>query len=301
MRNLKSNLVCIVIMLLFMLNTAAWGCFFFPVFFVKLIIPVRAVREFCSKLLIYCALGWIHCNSFIVKGSHSITWDVQGLEGLSVNKSYLVLSNHRSWADIFVLQHIFKHRIPFIKFFLKQELIWVPVLGAAWWALDFPFMKRYSTKYLEKHPELKGKDMQTIQEYCEMFKNTPVSVLNFVEGTRFDYVKQEEQNSPYRNLLYPRAGGAGIVLSSMGDYLSNVLDVTIFYPDNEPPVGFLELLKGNITRIVVRIRVLPVHQEMLGRDYFQDPEFKSMVHEWIHGIWQEKDELIQELKTKYTP
>ena len=93
----------------------------------------------------------------------------------------------------------------------------------------------------------------------------------------------------------------GIVLSSMGKCLSNILDVTIFYPDKEPPVGFLELLKGNIRRIVVRIRVLPIDPNLLGRDYFQDTEFKYMVREWVERTWQEKDEMIEELKTKYPP
>ncbi|MEZ4565573.1 MAG: 1-acyl-sn-glycerol-3-phosphate acyltransferase [Desulfobacterales bacterium] len=51
----------------------------------------------------------------------NIRWDVQGLEGFSTDDSYLVISNHRSWTDIFVLQHIFNHRIPFLKFFLKKE------------------------------------------------------------------------------------------------------------------------------------------------------------------------------------
>ncbi len=54
-------------------------------------------------------------------------------------------SNHRSWVDILVLQSIFNRRIPFLKFFLKRQLIWVPLLGLAWWALDFPFMRRYSS------------------------------------------------------------------------------------------------------------------------------------------------------------
>ena len=54
------------------------------------------------------------------------------------------VSNHRSWVDILVLQAVFNRRIPFLKFFLKQQLIWVPFLGLAWWALDFPFMRRHS-------------------------------------------------------------------------------------------------------------------------------------------------------------
>ncbi len=67
---------------------------------------------------------------------------MQGVDSLHQRGWYLVSSNHQSWVDILVLQRIFHGRIPFLKFFLKQELIWVPVIGLAWWALDFPFMKR---------------------------------------------------------------------------------------------------------------------------------------------------------------
>jgi 1-acyl-sn-glycerol-3-phosphate acyltransferase len=290
---LPSPLVGALTLLFFSLNTILWCSLLFLFVIVKLVIPIEGIRDRISRLLVLIALCWIDGNSLFFRITHRVRWDVQGIEDLTSGNSYLVVSNHRSWADIFVLQYIFNHRIPFLKFFLKQELIWVPFLGIAWWALDFPFLKRYSRQFLEKHPELRGKDMAATRKSCEKFKRLPVSVMNFLEGTRFDFQKHKNQNSPYRHLLLPKAGGVALVFSSMGEYLSNVLDVTIVYPQNEPPVHFWDLLTGNIPRITVRVRILPIPENVVGVHYEEDNAFRGRIQKWVNQLWQEKDQLIE--------
>ena len=284
-------------LLFFSLNTILWCSVLFLFVIVKLIIPIEGIRDRISRLLVHIAMCWIDGNSLFFRITHRVQWDVQGIEHLTFEKSYLVVSNHRSWADIFVLQHIFNHRIPFLKFFLKQELIWVPFLGIAWWALDFPFLKRYSRQFLEKHPELRGKDMAATRKSCEKFKRLPVSVMNFLEGTRFDFKKHKNQNPPYRHLLLPKAGGVALVFSSMGEYLSNVLDVTLVYPQNEPPVHFWDLLTGNIPRITVRVRILPIPENGVGVTYEEDEVYRKRIQQWVNQLWKEKDQLIEDILT----
>ncbi len=296
---LPSSVTGVILLLLFSLNTILCCTILFLFVFIKLIIPHTWIRHQFSRLLIFIATVWIEGNSFILRITQKIKWDVQGIEHLTSKRSYLVVSNHRSWTDIFVLQHIFKHRIPFLKFFLKKELIWVPILGVAWWALDFPFLKRYSRQFLEKHPELRGKDMETTRKNCEKFKKYPVSVMNFLEGTRFDFQKHKKQNSPYRHLLLPKAGGVALVFSSMGDYLSNIIDVTIVYPENEPPVHFWDLLAGNIPCITVRVKILPIPANIVGMNYEEDEAFREKIQQWVNQLWQEKDHRIETIMTEY--
>jgi 1-acyl-sn-glycerol-3-phosphate acyltransferase len=174
--------------------------------------------------------NWISTNSAILSTFASIDWRAEGVDELRRDEWYLVMSNHQTWIDILVLQKVFNRRIPFLKFFIKQQLIWFPFLGIAWWALDMPFMKRFSTKYLAQHPEMKGKDLETTREACRKFRHTPTSVINFVEGTRFSEAKRDARRSPYRNLLQPRAGGFAIAISSMGELFGAMLDVTLIYP-----------------------------------------------------------------------
>ena len=119
--------------------------------------------------------------------------------------------------------------------------------------------------------------------------------MNYVEGTRFDFHKHQKQNAPYRHLLMPKAGGVALVFSTMGDCLSSVLDVTIVYPENKPPVQFLEFLKGNIPRIIVRVKTLPVPGNVVDKDYQNDKAYREKIQKWINQLWQEKDQRIERI------
>ena len=169
-------------------------------------------------------------------------WDVQGVDALRYEGWYLVNCNHQSWADIFVLQHLLNRRIPMLKFFLKQQLIYVPVIGLAWWALDFPFMKRHGKAELRKRPELRGQDAEATRRACEKFALVPTSVMNFAEGTRFTAAKHRSQSSPYRHLLKPKAGALALALNAMGEHFHSLIDVTIVYPGGAP--NFWEFVCG---------------------------------------------------------
>lgn len=262
--------------------------------FVKLIIPLRGWQTFWTKILIIIAETWITNNNLALALVHRIKWDIEGLENLNKDGWYLVSCNHQSWVDITVLQRIFNYKIPFLKFFLKKELIWVPLLGIAWWALDFPFMKRYTKAEIEKNPNLKGKDLETTKKACEKFKYTPVSVMNFLEGTRFSKSKHEKQQSPYQHLLRPKAGGVAFVLSAMGGQIKSMVDVTIVYHDKNFEIW--DLMCGRISKITVRITQREIPAAMLNGNYEDDPKFREGFQEWVSSIWEEKDQLITELK-----
>ena len=126
-------------------NTIFWCSLLFLVALLKMIIPIRGWRIFCSRLLNALGQSWIAVNNFGLRCTKKIQWDVAGVEALKADEWYMVVANHQSWVDIVVLQKIFHGKAPMLKFFLKKELIWVPFLGIAWWALDFPFMRRSSS------------------------------------------------------------------------------------------------------------------------------------------------------------
>lgn len=222
-----------------------------------------------------------------------ITWEVTGIDNLSKKSWYLVIANHQSWTDIVVLQKVLTGKIPFLKFFLKKELIWVPVLGLAWWALDFPFMRRYTQSFLIKHPHLKGKDIEITKKACAKFKDMPVSIMNFVEGTRYTTQKHEQQESPFKNLLKPKSGGIGFVLSTMGDIITSILDVTIVYPEGN--MSFWDFLCGRVHTIKVHVEEIEITDKFKG-DYVDDPFFKNSFQQWLNSLWQEKDIRIEIMK-----
>ena len=280
--------------LLIGLNTVFWSTPLFVIAFLKVMVPVRAWRVLCTRALIALATAWVSVNSALFEVFHRIHWVVRGLEGLAPDGWYLVTSNHQSWADIPVVQKVLNRRIPMLKFFLKQELIWVPVLGLAWWALDFPFMKRYSREEVRANPELGGVDLDRTRRACEKFRSTPVSVFNFLEGTRFSEAKHARQESPYTHLLKPRAGGAAFVLGALGDQVRTILDVTLVYPQGRP--GAWDLLAGHLHTIVVDVRSIPIPERFLAGDYTGDAEFRAAFQAWIGELWREKDARISRVQ-----
>ncbi|MGD9301588.1 MAG: acyltransferase [Desulfobacterales bacterium] len=280
-------------LILYILNTVFWCIPLFIMVVAKAAVPLDSWRRRCSRMLNAIAENWIWVNNLnqkLVVGNTQ--WEVQGVETLERSEWYLVLANHQSWVDVLVLQRIFHRKIPFLKFFIKKELIWLPILGLAWWAMDFPFVKRYTRSYLNKKPHLKGKDIEITRRACKKFKKIPISIMNFVEGTRFTNEKHHRQQSPYAHLLRPKAGGIAFVLGSMGEQIHRVLDVTIVYPDGIS--SFWALLCGKIRKIKVRVRALPVNPELLG-DYINDGHFRIGLQDWLNSIWADKNRLIEEM------
>jgi len=290
---LPSPIVGLIAGCLLLLNIVIWCSLLLIFALIKIIIPIERIRLWFNPLLTKIAEAWIMGNSAWMTLTQSTQWDVQGLEQLEYKGWYLVNANHQSWVDILVLQHIFNRRIPFLKFFLKQELIKVPVMGLCWWALDFPFMKRFSKEYLEKHPEMKGKDLETTRKACEKFQQMPTSVMNFLEGTRFTDAKHKKQQSPYEYLLKPKAGGIAFAINAMGDKFDCLLNVTIVYPNGIP--SFMDFLLGKVDAITVRIEKTPIPEHFSNSDYANDPEFRNEFQNWIHQLWLEKDQLIKTL------
>jgi 1-acyl-sn-glycerol-3-phosphate acyltransferase len=274
-------------MILYTLNTIFWCTPLFAVALIKLVLPVKPVQVGCRKILTVMANGWVAVNNLNLRIFNGVRWEVHGIDNLDPKGWYLVVANHQSWADILVLQTIFYRKIPFLKFFLKKELFWFPLLGQAWWALDFPFMKRYSRRFLKKHPHLIGKDMEITRRACEKFRHIPVSVMSFVEGTRFTHEKHTRQRSPYTHLLRAKAGGMAFVLGAMGDKLQHILDVTIAYPQGT--VSFWDFVSGRVKEVRIHVNTLPVDSEMMG-DYLQNPQFKRAFQGWLNRLWQEKDQ-----------
>ena len=282
----------ILVFLGFTINTIFW---FIPILFlaiIKFVVPLPSLRRGITRVLMALGENWISFNSALLTTFASIDWQARGIENLRRDEWYLVIVNHQAWVDILVLQKVFNRRIPFLKFFIKQQLIWFPLLGIAWWAMDMPFMKRFSPSYLAKNPHMKGQDLRRTRKACEKFRHTPTSVINFLEGTRFSVEKRDRKNSPYQHLLVPRAGGFAIAMSSMGSLFGAILDVTLVYPSGA--AKFWDMCCGNHVPVIVDVKERPVEEWLLSRNYEEDREFRRRVHRWLGEIWQEKDELIQQ-------
>ncbi|PTQ87997.1 acyltransferase [Agitococcus lubricus] len=259
------------------------------------LLPIQQLQKASTQGCIKIAETWIGINSYYLEKTQDTQYHITGeLADINYDGWYMVIANHQSWADIFVLQKIFNRRAPMLKFFLKQELIYVPVIGLCWWALDFPFMKRYSKEFLAKHPELKGKDLETTRQACEKFKHTPVSIMNFLEGTRFTTAKHKQQQSPYKHLLKPKAAGIAYALNIMNERIDTLVDVTIDYPDGIP--SFWDFMAGKTQNVNIHIQKRAIPSELQVGSYEEDAKFRTQFQQWINQIWQEKDDRLQAMQ-----
>ena len=258
----------------------------------KFLTPGGVMRNSVRGILTAIAEAWASLNHTLIDVL-GVRWDLQVPSSLRRDGCYVVSCNHQSWVDIVVLQKALHRRIPFLRFFIKQQLIWVPFLGLTWWALDFPFMQRYSRGQLHRNPQLRGRDLESARRACAKFQSVPVSMMNFLEGTRFTEAKRDAQNSPYRHLLKPRTGGLAQVLFSLGDRLDSMIDVTIVYPDGRPTMW--ELVSGRLQRVLLVANEVPLPDNLRGRNYRSDKTFKRELEQWITNFWREKDALIDSM------
>jgi 1-acyl-sn-glycerol-3-phosphate acyltransferase len=261
-------------------NTMFCCLLLYLVALVKLLFPIHSWRIVFGKLANAIAQLWVGFNNLGLKVAKNIRWDVQGIDALRSDAWYLLVANHQSMVDIVVLQNIFHRKTPILKFLLKKELIWVPFLGIAWWALDFPFMERKSVG---------GRDMETVRKACDKFSLLPVTIMNFIEGTRFTTAKRDKDDSRFTHLLKPKPGGIAVVLSALGRRLHSILDVTIIYPEKIPSLW--TFLCSSSMEIKVRVRQIPITSELLG-DYLADQQFRQRFKDWLDRLWDEKDKLI---------
>lgn len=276
------------------LNTVFWCTPLLSLALLKLLLPLPALRRRLDPVLNAIAAAWIGCNSaWIDRLQGDRAWTVQVDGALRPGGWYLVNCNHRSWVDIFVLQKTFNRRIPMLKFFLKQQLIWVPVIGLAWWALDFPFMRRHSEAQLKKNPALREQDRQTTRRSCERFALVPTSVMNFAEGTRLTPAKHAAQQSPYQHLLKPKAGALALALNAMGHQFQALLDVTIVYLDGTP--SYWDLACGRMGRVALHVQERPIPTHLVDGDYGGDAAFRAEFQAWLGELWTDKDRRIAQM------
>ncbi|KTD16306.1 acyltransferase [Legionella jordanis] len=256
--------------------------------------PNQRWRLFCTRMVDVVASCWNSANNAYINRTQRTRWEVKGLENLSRQNWYLIIANHQSWLDIVVLQRLFNRKIPVLKFFIKDQLKWVPLLGFAWWAMGCPFMKRYSKDYLAKKPHKKGKDLLATKKAIELFRQTPATVMSFIEGTRFSAHKKHQQQSPYSFLLKPKAGGISFVIGAMGQQFNSILDVTIIYSNANHSLW--DFLCRRMDVIKVHIRQLPIPKQFIGNSLLENQDTQEEFRNWLNRSWEEKDHLIAHMK-----
>lgn len=259
--------------------------------------------QIADKTVISITNHWISSNNAVIDNIlPKKDWRISLPDDVNTQGKYLLVSNHQSWVDTSIVQYISEKRLPLTRFFTKFELIYIPVVGQAFYFLDFPMMRRHSKEAIAKNPALQGKDIEEAKRACALLKNKPFTLLNYLEGTRFTAIKRDKQHSPYKNLLKPRAGGLSLAINALGDDMDGILDMTIVYPDGVPTYG--DLWKGNIKRLGVDVRHIKMPDALFmaiqNGGYENDETVKAQMFDWVEEIWQQKDQRITDMLAEFT-
>ncbi|OOR90917.1 acyltransferase [Moraxella caviae] len=261
-----------------------------------------AKSKIADQTVINIAKQWIATNNLMIdKILPAKDWRISLPDNLKPDGKYLLVCNHRSWVDTSIIQYISEDRLPITRFFAKHELLYIPVVGQTFYFLDFPMMKRHSKEAIAKNPALATRDLDEAKRACALLEDKPFVLLNYLEGTRFTAEKHAKQNSPYRHLLKPKAGGFALAVSSLGDKIDGILDMTLVYPDGTPE--YSDLWQGKLTRLAVDIR--PLHMsdalfaDLKAGKYDTDATTKDALFAWLDEVWQAKDKRIDEMLAQF--
>lgn len=189
----------------------------------------------------------------------------------------IVIANHRSWADVFLIQSAVARHGPIVKFLCKRELAWIPVLGLIFLAFDFPVVRRRGSRGLPE-AESRAADRRRVREACETLRTRPAAMLTFVEGTRFTPEKHARVASPYRCLLPPKTGGFEAIVESLRGVEARVLDLTILYSGTS---AFWTFLGGAAGETEVRAESFALREVLAAGP-----------RDWLAGRWRGKDEAL---------
>lgn len=301
-RWLPAPLVGVLTFTLMLFALLFWAIIFFlPGAILKVLVPVpRWQRRVTSYLVWVAGVPWVGSNKLIFACLHGRRGNVAIDGELDLQHSWLLISNHQSWADILLLFDVFCGRVPFPRFFLKRELIWVPLIGLICWAVDMPFMTRQHKSSLGIQGGGCNQDLETTRRFCEKYRNQSITVVNFLEGTRFTPAKRDARGGEFRHLLRPKSAGLSFTLNAMGQQFAGMIDVTVVYrPSSRKPLWSFLCGEQNEARVQARVRSLPI--ERLTGDYAGDKEFRGRFQDWVNQLWAQKDAELDQFKAGRAP
>lgn len=288
MKSVFQSIMGVIAVTLLVLHLLSVAPFLFTLIFLRFILPANVSRKTVNPLIVSLCSYWVFGILAWMRHVQRLEWDIECDVALSKEQWYMVVANHQSWVDIFALFHVMLYQAPMPKFFIKKQLAWVPIAGQAWWALDYPFMSRRSREYIQKHPEKANEDLLATRKSCEKFSTMPTTVVNFLEGTRFTQQKYLKQNSPYKHLLKPKAGGIAFAIQALGARFDTMIDVTIHYTGAAP--NYWDMACGRTGKITMRLRKVDIPAEYITMDYTYNAEHKAKFQQWLHEIWLHKDQ-----------
>jgi 1-acyl-sn-glycerol-3-phosphate acyltransferase len=256
------------------LNLLTWLPLLLVAAIVRIVLPLKPVKKAMFSLvdLIYRLAVIIDAAWFkhILKIRFQIEDEQQVLASLAKTDNPLIICNHQSWFDIFTLQTIIASRGPILKFLIKKELLWVPILGWVCLVLDFPRLNRKGDSRSRLH------DRQVAKQASFSLGEEPGALLLFPEGTRYSTAKHQSKSSSYTHLLNPKLGGFDVITRSISKQMM-LIDISIRYEKGD--ANCWRCMSGAVDTIHIRVTSTNTNQITDNAS-------------WLKECWAEKDKWL---------
>jgi steroid 5-alpha reductase family enzyme/1-acyl-sn-glycerol-3-phosphate acyltransferase len=257
------------------INLTMWSLVVAVLMLTRLVLP--GGRRLINRSLTRVYRMAVCCDDWWLKQVLGIRWQSPQLN-LDPNCTYIVLANHRSWIDIFLIQSAIARKGPVIRFLTKRELAYIPVLGLIFVAFDFPLLKRRARRNVTE-AERRREDRHRILEACAAIKDSSGALVSFAEGTRFTDDKHATRQG-YRHLLPPRAGGFSALCEGLRGHATAVIDLTLIYPEH---ANFWQFLGGAVPELYIHGITVPI-EALADTD----------AGDWLNERWVIKDDIIEQ-------
>lgn len=227
-----------------------------------------AITLFSAVCFLLIALGrsytrsFLYCiyNFWVARMRGILLWQTtiqMNMPDLDLQRWYVVIANHQSWADILVLQIVLNQKIPHLRFVMKQELKWVPFIGLICQILGYPLIDRSKPK----------KAYQALNTALNSV-SSPSSLVIFPEGTRYH---PDKAIPGFTGVLPPKVAGLYQVLSAWHSHHPHVLHVKIHY---QGTASLWAWILGQITQINI------------GGHIVHPPLEKKALQTWLTLLWK---------------
>ena len=257
------------------------------------IIPNKNLKVSLGSLSNTMGSATVASITTALKILHKLEWDFQIPEDVNADTWYIAMSNHQSWADIFILLAAGHKKIPLIKFFMKKELQWIPIIYLVHKTIDMPFLNRHSRAQIQANPELKKVDFENAKIAAKRFSRNPSTAFSFAEGTRFTLQKHAAQESPYSNLLKPKVGALAIALSGMPQ-VNTLVDFTVMYSSEKRSTW--DFLCGDLSKAKVVAKTYSLPDTLKNSSFEKEDGFRKNFQKFVDEIWLNKEQTIKDLK-----
>ncbi len=271
------------------LNLVSWGVL------LLVLLPAKAAprtRPWFRRASSRIYRAAVRVDNALLRRISGAAWRVKELT-LDEDRPHIAVANHRSWADILIVQSVVTTRGPIVKFLCKRELLHVPIFGLIILAFDFPVLRRRKRQGTDppggsekgRHAKYHGdrarreNDRHRVREAAAVLLDSPAAILSFAEGTRFSEARREGGNAPYDHLLPPRAGGLAAMIEALASGGGMIVDLTLAYPR---ACSFWEFLGGTAGPVEVAWETVPIASV--------EPEH---VQDWLNDCWLRKDARLQ--------